>query len=108
MKKIHHKLAQFIAQEIKRDGKIPHFDASGIKAVIDEARRRAGKKDFLSARFRELGGLVRAAGDLAVQENESLVTEALVLAALPLARSLEDQKFHRSADEAQSEQIKTT
>jgi len=92
------KLAQFIAQEIQRDGKIPHFSKSGIEAIIAEARRRSGKVGSLTARFRELGGLVRAAGDLAIQENKEFVDAELVNTALPIARSLEDQKFHRTAD----------
>jgi Lon-like ATP-dependent protease len=89
---------QFVAQEVARDKKIPHFDASAVRAVIDEARRRAGRSGFLSTRFRELGGLVRAAGDLAVQEGQDLVNEDLVTRALPLVRSLEDQRYHYTAD----------
>jgi len=63
------KLVQFIAQEIEMDQRISHANRSAIKAIIDEARRRAkmidDQTDSLTLRLRELGGLIRVAGDLA-------------------------------------------
>jgi ATP-dependent Lon protease len=63
------KLVQFIAQEIEMDRRIPHANRSAIKAIIEEARRRAKLIDdqagALTLRLRELGGLIRVAGDLA-------------------------------------------
>ena len=67
------KLAQFIAQEIKMDKKVPAASKETIKAMIEEARRRAFTVDkmerSLTLRLRELGGLIRTAGDIAV-DNE--------------------------------------
>jgi ATP-dependent Lon protease len=63
------KLVQFIAQEIEMDRRIPHANRSAVKAIIEEARRRAKLIDdapnALTLRLRELGGLIRVAGDLA-------------------------------------------
>ena len=39
------KLGQFVAQEVKNDGRIPHFTKEAVAEVIKEAQRRAGKKD---------------------------------------------------------------
>ena len=70
-------LIQFIAQEIKKDGKIPAFDASAIDEIINEARRRAGRKKKLTLILRDLGGIIRAAGDLAVENNKKIVTRRM-------------------------------
>ena len=86
------KIARFVAQEIKKEkGKIPHFDLSGLKAVVQEARRRANRKGHLTLHLRGLGGLVRAAGDLAKEEKSEFVTDKHVLKAKKLARPLEQQ-----------------
>ena len=68
------KLARFVAQEIKKDKKIPHFTRSAVDFIIQEARKRSGKSNSITLRLRELGGLIRAAGDVAKEENLSLVT----------------------------------
>ncbi|MBI2581754.1 ATP-dependent protease LonB [Candidatus Woesearchaeota archaeon] len=86
------KIARFVAQEVKKEeGKIPHFDLSAMKAIIEEARRRANRKAHLTLYLRGLGGLVRAAGDLAKEENAELVTKEHVKKAKVLARPLEQQ-----------------
>ena len=85
------KLAIFVAQEVKKDGKIPHFDKSGIDVIIDEARKMASTKGKLTVRLRELGGLVRAAGDLALEDKKEFVTKEYVYKAKKLARTLEQQ-----------------
>ncbi len=46
----------------------------------------------LTARFRELGGLVRIAGDLAVQDRAELVTAEHVRRAKSFALTLEEQQ----------------
>ena len=86
------KLVRFISQEVRRDGKIPHFDASGVRATLAEARRRSGRPNSYTLRLRELGGLVRAAGDQAVREGAGLVNAEHVKRGLRYARSLEAQK----------------
>ncbi len=84
-------LVRFVAQEVKRDGHIPPFDKSAVKEVIQEARRRAGRKGHLTLKFRDLGGLVRVAGDIAHSENSEITSAKHVLAAKKIARSIEQQ-----------------
>ncbi|MFH1780198.1 MAG: ATP-dependent protease LonB [Candidatus Micrarchaeota archaeon] len=85
------KLAQFVAQEIKKDGKIPHFNRLAVIEIINEARKRAGRKNKLTLKLRELGGLIRAAGDLAEEKGLKLVTEQEVRETKELAITLEAQ-----------------
>jgi Lon-like ATP-dependent protease len=85
------KLIRFVAQEVSKDKKIPHFERRAVAEIIKEAQRRAGRKGHLTLRLRELGGLIRVAGDIAREENKPLVTADHVLAAKKIARSLEQQ-----------------
>jgi Lon-like ATP-dependent protease len=89
------KLIRFIAQEVTKDKKIPHFDKTGVKVILKEARRRAGRKGQLTLRLRELGGLVRVAGDIAQEARKPFVTSEDVLEAKKIARSLEQQVADR-------------
>jgi Lon-like ATP-dependent protease len=84
-------LARFCAQEVAKDRKIPHLGRAAVDAVVEAARVRSGRPDRLTTRLRELGGLVRAAGDLAAQEGASLVEPRHVAAAHANTRSLEEQ-----------------
>src|SRR3989344_2825179 len=85
------KLAVFVAQEVKKDKKIPHFSADAVSVIINEARRQANRKGHLTLRLRELGGLIRAAGDIAVGEKATLVLPSHISKAKALARTLEQQ-----------------
>ena len=85
------KLVRFIAQEVKNDGKIPPFDPSAVSEILREARRRSGRKGHLTVKLRDLGGLVRVAGDLAIKNGSSTTTLRHVLDAKKIARSVEDQ-----------------
>lgn len=85
------KLIQFVAQEVKKDGRIPHFDIEAVTEIIREAQRRSGKKDSLTLKLRDLGGLVRAAGDIAKGERSETVKLEHVISAKKLARTLEQQ-----------------
>jgi Lon-like ATP-dependent protease len=85
------KVARFIAQEVRKDGRIPHFSREAVEAIIEEARKRANRKRRLTLRFRELGGLIRVAGDIALEENAKLVTPTHITAAKRPARTLEQQ-----------------
>lgn len=85
------KYVRFIAQEVKNDGKIPHFDQTAIDEVIREARRRSNRKGHLTLKLRDIGGLIRVAGDIARQEGAQLANAAHVVAAKKIARSIEDQ-----------------
>ncbi|MGC9435261.1 MAG: ATP-dependent protease LonB [Methanomicrobiales archaeon] len=85
------KFIRFVAQEVEKDGKIPHFDRSAIEEIIREARRRSNRKGHLTLKLRDMGGLIRVAGDLARQEGAEATTADHVLAAKETARSIEDQ-----------------
>ncbi|MCL5101813.1 MAG: ATP-dependent protease LonB [Candidatus Marsarchaeota archaeon] len=84
-------LMQFVAQEVKKDGKIPPFGEDAMESIIEEARRRAGRKGMLSLILRDLGGLIRAAGDIAVENGKDIVTAKDVEAAKALAMPIEAQ-----------------
>jgi Lon-like ATP-dependent protease len=85
------KLIRFVAQEVAKDRKIPHFDRTAITSVLHEAQRRAGTRGHLTLRLRELGGLIRVAGDIAHEKGAPLATSEHVLAAKKIARTLEQQ-----------------
>lgn len=85
------KLVRFVAQEVVKDGKIPHFTKDAVEEIVREAQKRAGRKGHLTLRLRDLGGIIRAAGDIAVREGAKYVTREHVLKALQLAKPLEKQ-----------------
>jgi len=85
------KFIRFVAQEVKNDGKIPHFDRTAIEEIVREARRRSNRKGYLTLKLRDMGGLIRVAGDLARQEGADETTADHVLAAKGMARSIEGQ-----------------
>lgn len=92
------KLARFVAQEVRRDGQIPHFEPAAVAEVIREAQRRSGHTGKLTLRLRELGGLVRTAGDLARDEDAGVVTVDHVLEAKRMSMSLEYQVTRRGIE----------
>ena len=99
------RLIRFIAQEVRRDmgtsREIPHFEKSAVAIILREAQRRAGRRGKLSLRLRELGGLVRIAGDLAMEEGAPLTTAAHVLGARNIAKPLEQQVADRMIERRQ-------
>ncbi|MGB1801870.1 MAG: ATP-dependent protease LonB [Candidatus Thalassarchaeaceae archaeon] len=95
------RLVRFIAQEVRNEmrkdtGKsIPHFDKGAIGLVLKEAQRRSGRRGKLSLRLRELGGLVRIAGDLASEEKSPMVLGEHIVRARAIAKPLEQQVADR-------------
>lgn len=89
------KLIRFVAQEVKKDSKIASFTKDAVAEVIHEAQRRAGRKGRLTLRLRELGGLVRVAGDIAKEDGDDIVDTHHVTRAKLAARSLEQQVADR-------------
>lgn len=85
------KIVRFVAQEVSKDGRIPHFTKEAVEQIIREFRRRATKKHSLTLMFREMGGLIRAAGDIAREGNATITDMNHVIAAKTLAGSLEQQ-----------------
>ena len=119
------RLVRFVAQEIKNDAKIPHFDKSAVCEIIREAQRRSGRKGQLSLRLRELGGLVRIAGDITVEnfvksmpnkedamkivKEKAFVTAENILSAKKIAKSLEQQVADRFIEKGKEyKSFKTT
>ncbi len=91
------KLVRFVAQEVRNEAKrdtgrsIPHFDRAAIGMILKEAQRRSGRRGKLSLRLRELGGLIRIAGDLASEDGTPLTTTTHVTRARAIAKPLEQQ-----------------
>jgi ATP-dependent Lon protease len=102
------KITVFVTQEIVKDGKIPHFSKEAVDEIIEEARRRANRKGRLTLRLRELGGLIRAAGDLAKEQKSELVMKSHILHAKKLARTLEQQIADKYIDQKKEYNIIVT
>jgi Lon-like ATP-dependent protease len=85
------KFITFVAQEVKNDTKIPDFDRGAIAELLREARRRSNRKGYLTLKLRDMGGLIRVAGDIARQEGANTTTAEHVLMAKGMARSIEGQ-----------------
>ena len=95
------KIAQFVAQEIRKDGKIPHASEDALEEIIEEARIRAKLIDdtanALTLRFRSLSGLIKFAGDLAVLDGSPLIMREHVKEAKEKAVTIEEQIGKRYA-----------
>ncbi len=88
------KYAQFVAQEVNLDGHIPHASIEAVEEIIEEGRRRAkadNQKNSLTLRLREMGGLIRAAGDIAVMEDSDIITADHIRRALRRSLTAEEQ-----------------
>jgi Lon-like ATP-dependent protease len=85
------KIVRFVAQEVTKDEKIPHFTADAVEEIIREARRRSGRKGHITLMLRDLGGLIRVAGDVARAEASEYTTAKHVIEAKKMARSVEQQ-----------------
>lgn len=85
------KLVRFIAQEIKKDGKIPDFSNDAVFQIIEEARKMSGRRKKFGLNLRELGGLIRAAGDIAIEKSHELVEKEDVNEAKKIFKSIESQ-----------------
>ncbi|MFW9848078.1 MAG: ATP-binding protein [Candidatus Thorarchaeota archaeon] len=85
-------LVRFIAQTVDEDGRIPHLTRGAIEAVLqiseEMALRIDGQRNSFTLRLRELGGLVRIAGDIAVQDSEEFVLPIHVTNAETLSRGI--------------------
>lgn len=93
------KLVQFVAQEVKRDGKIPHFSSPAVLEIIEEAKRMSGRKGKLTMNLREIGGLIRAAGDVAMEENAPVVLPEHVKKGKKIFSSVEFQLSKKIAEQ---------
>ncbi len=88
------KLCQFVAQEVRRDGKIPHATFKAVNAIIEEAVRRARVMDEahgLTLRLRELSGIIRLAGDVAVAKQCEFIEQEHVKHAIQRGKTIDEQ-----------------
>lgn len=99
------KIVRFVAQEVSKDGRIPHFTKDAVEEIIREFRRRAKRKHGLTLMFRDMGGLIRAAGDVAREKNATVVNVEHVAVAKVLAGPLEQQLAEKFIADRRSYQI---
>ncbi|MFW5937527.1 MAG: ATP-dependent protease LonB, partial [Halanaeroarchaeum sp.] len=102
------KYARFVAQEAEKDGRVPHFHPDAVREIILEAKRRSGRKDHLTLKLRDLGGLVRVSGDIAKSEDEEFVRREHVLEAKKRSRSIEQQFADDYIDRRKDYELKVT
>ena len=103
------KYLQFIAQEINMDGKIPHMVIDATDLITEEGKRKARenhKNNALTLRLRELGGLIRASGDMAIEKKHKLIEKDDVKEALELYVPVEEKikKYYGSMHNALGEE----
>ncbi|MDD5339800.1 MAG: ATP-binding protein [Candidatus ainarchaeum sp.] len=92
------KLFQFLAQEITKDGKIPHAEYAAAMLIIDEARniaRRIDNAKGLTLRLRNLTGIIKMAGDVAAMEKKGRIEKKDVVHAIHESRSIEEKLKER-------------
>ena len=99
------KIAIFIAQEVTKDGKIPHFTKAAVDKMIQESKKMSGKAGKLTLFLRELGGLVRAAGDVALEDKAKFVEPKHIAKAKQFARTLEQQIADKYIEQKKDYQV---
>ncbi|MBI5223321.1 ATP-dependent protease LonB [Candidatus Micrarchaeota archaeon] len=92
------KMIIWVAQEVRKDGKTPPFDKDAVMEIVEEARIAAGRKKKFTLNLRELGGLIRAAGDVAREKGLSVVTPAEITEAKKSFRTIESQVISRTVE----------
>jgi len=66
------KYVQFIAQEAKRYH-LPPFSREACEEIVAEGRRKSGKRDALTTKFRPLISIIKTAATLALNEKLKIV-----------------------------------
>lgn len=92
------KIAQFVAQEVIEDGKIPHATRDAVFEVINKAKeiaRSVDNKDGITLRLRTLSGIIKLAGDIARVERNTFIEEENIEEAWENARSIEEQVLEK-------------
>ena len=93
------KIGQFFAQEVRKDGKIPHATKQAVFDLIDEGVRRAklidDARNSLSLRLRDLGGIIRLAGDFAKDEESEFIEPKHICEAIDESKPIETQLQER-------------
>jgi len=75
------KYVQFIAQETKRF-RFPPFSKGACEELVREGRRKSGKRDRLSTKFRPLIAIIKTASTLAMNEKSEFVLRKHVVDAV--------------------------
>ncbi len=87
-------IAQFVSQEIRRDGRIPHATSEAVEELVKEAAARAKSIDNasgLTLRLRALSGIVKMAGDFAKADGSKLIERKHVEMAKVSGKPAEEQ-----------------
>jgi ATP-dependent Lon protease len=88
------KLYQFMAQEIVKDGKIPHAEREAAEMLVTEASKLAKEIDSangLTLRLRTLAGITKMAGDIASVEEKELIDKGDIKQAIVNSKPIEEQ-----------------
>lgn len=88
---------RFMSLTVEEDGRIPHLTAKAVERVLEVAEEMALRLDnqrkVLTLRLRELGGLIRIAGDLAVRDGSDLVLQGHVQQAEVLSKGIDERNL---------------
>lgn len=87
------KMFQFIAQEIENAGNIPHMKRSAMELIAEVAKRKAKAIDNAngySLRLRDISGLIKIAGDFAVNEGSEYIEKKHVEEAIKHNMSIKE------------------
>ena len=82
-----------------KDKKIPHATKDAVLELIEEAKKRAeiidDARNSLTMRLRDLGGVVRLAGDFASEDGSEYITKEHIKQAIEEAKPIEYQLQER-------------
>jgi lon-related putative ATP-dependent protease len=99
-------IVRFVSQTVEEDGRIPHMTVKSLEIVLDIAEKMAYQMDEVkhafTLRLRELGGLIRIAGDLAVQDDSEFVMPNHVNRASVLTRGITDENQYYHGQKSES------
>ncbi len=90
--------AQFVAQEIQMDGKIPHASREAVLEIIRKAKQMAKEIDNtngLTLRLRALSGLIKLSGDMAKSEGSKNIEKKHVKEAMKYSMTIEEQLYDK-------------
>lgn len=103
------KFIQFIAQEVEKAENIPHLTKNACEEVLKVARKMAGTRGELTLELRELGGLIRSAGDIAKKKGKEYTGLEDVLEAKEMSKSIEQQMADKLIEQKkQSKMLENT
>lgn len=103
------KIVNFIAQTVVEDGRIPHLTLGAVKKVLeiaeDYALQMDDQRNALTLRLRELGGLIRIAGDISVHQDEEVVEADSISKAKALSRGIDSSDFYQHSSRIGSSKL---